>query len=75
MNSLKETISGFFETVLLIRPGEGRRTALLFLHLLLASSVFILGRTVRDTLFLTFYPVPLSKALPWMFISTAWPRR
>jgi ATP/ADP translocase/HEAT repeat protein len=68
VNSLKETLSGFFETVLLIRPGEGRRTALLFLHLLLASSVFILGRTVRDTLFLTFYPVPLSKALPWMFI-------
>jgi ATP/ADP translocase len=62
------TISRFFATALLIRPGEGRRTSLLFLHLLLASSVFILGRTVRDTLFLTFYPVPLSKALPWMFI-------
>jgi ATP/ADP translocase/HEAT repeat protein len=68
VNDLQETISRFIATALLIRPGEGRRTALLFLHLLLASSVFILGRTVRDTLFLTFYPVPLSKALPWMFI-------
>jgi MFS family permease len=68
LNSLKAAISGVFESVLLIRPGEGRRTALLFLQLLLASSVFILGRTVRDTLFLTYYPVPLSKALPWMFI-------
>ena len=68
MNKLKAALFDVFESVLLIRPGEGRRTALLFLHLLLASSVFILGRTVRDTLFLTYYPVPLSKALPWMFI-------
>jgi len=48
-----------------VRPGEGRRTALLFAHLLLASAVFILGRTVRDTLFLSRYPL---SALPWMFV-------
>jgi ATP/ADP translocase/HEAT repeat protein len=55
----------FVETTLNIRPGEGRRTALLFTHLLLASAVFILGRTVRDTRFLSRYPLA---ALPWMFV-------
>lgn len=48
-----------------IRSGEGRRTALLFAYLLVASAVFILGRTVRDTLFLSRYPL---SALPWMFV-------
>lgn len=51
--------------VLGVRPGEGRRTGLLFVHLLLASAVFILGRTVRDTLFLSRYSL---SALPWMFV-------
>ncbi|MBX7192653.1 MAG: HEAT repeat domain-containing protein, partial [Sandaracinaceae bacterium] len=50
---------------LLVRPGEERRTALLFVHLLLASSVFVMGRTVRDTLFLSRFPI---SALPWMFV-------
>ena len=50
---------------LLIRPGEGRRTALLFTHLMLASAVFVMGRTVRDTLFLSRYSI---RALPWMFV-------
>jgi ATP/ADP translocase/HEAT repeat protein len=50
---------------LLIRQGEGRRTALLFAHLMLASAVFVLGRTVRDTLFLSRYSM---SALPWMFV-------
>lgn len=50
---------------LLIRPGEGRRTALLFVHLMLASAVFVMGRTVRDTLFLSRYAIT---ALPWMFV-------
>jgi HEAT repeat protein/ATP/ADP translocase len=58
-------VSAFLEATLHIRPGEGRRTALLFTHLLLASAVFILGRTVRDTLFLSRYPL---RALPWMFV-------
>jgi ATP/ADP translocase len=53
------------ETVLLVRPSEGRRTALCFLHLLLASAVFVMGRTVRDTLFLSRFPL---SALPWMFV-------
>lgn len=60
--------SGFldaFAAALRIRPGEGRRSALLFGQLFLASSVFILGRTVRDTLFLSRYSLA---ALPWMFV-------
>ena len=58
-------LAAFLEAALKIRPGEGRRTALLFTHLLLASAVFILGRTVRDTLFLSRYSL---QALPWMFV-------
>jgi ATP/ADP translocase/HEAT repeat protein len=52
-------------TALLVRPGEERRTALLFAHLLLASAVFVMGRTVRDTLFLSRFSID---ALPWMFV-------
>jgi ATP/ADP translocase/HEAT repeat protein len=52
-------------SALSIRPGEATKTALLFAHLLTASSIFILGRTVRDTLFLSRYPL---SALPWMFV-------
>jgi len=51
--------------VLGVRPGEVRRTLLLFVYLLLASAVFVLGRTVRDTLFLSRYSLA---ALPWMFV-------
>lgn len=58
-------LAAFLDATLRIRPGEGRRTALLFTHLLCASAVFILGRTVRDTLFLSRYPI---RALPWMFV-------
>lgn len=48
-----------------VKAGERRRSALLFLYLFLASAVFILGRTVRDTLFLSRYSLA---ALPWMFV-------
>ena len=65
MSGTPGPVSAFLESSLQIRPGEGRRTALLFAHLLLASAVFILGRTVRDTLFLSRYPL---QALPWMFV-------
>lgn len=52
-------------SALLIRRGEGKRTALCFAHLFTASAVFVLGRTVRDTLFLSRYSLD---ALPWMFV-------
>ncbi len=63
--STEQTGQRRLAAMLMIRPGEGRRTALLFAHLLLASAVFILGRTVRDTLFLSRYSID---ALPWMFV-------
>jgi ATP/ADP translocase/HEAT repeat protein len=58
-------VESFSSSVLLVRPGEGRRTALCFLHLFLASAVFVMGRTVRDTLFLSRFSLA---ALPWMFV-------
>jgi ATP/ADP translocase/HEAT repeat protein len=64
--SARGALASFLDATLRIRPGEGRRTALLFLHLLLASAVFFLGRTVRDTLFLSRYGLG---ALPWMFVA------
>jgi ATP/ADP translocase/HEAT repeat protein len=63
---LREVLDKVVEDGLLVRPGEGQRTALLFSHLLIASSVFVLGRTVRDTLFLSRYSLD---ALPWMFVA------
>ncbi len=65
MSRPRAAFDGFLEAALQIRPGEGRRTGLLFLHLFLASAVFFLGRTVRDTLFLSRYSLA---ALPWMFV-------
>jgi ATP/ADP translocase/HEAT repeat protein len=56
---------GIAEAVFGVRPGEGARTALCFAYLFLASAVFILGRTARDTLFLSRYSLA---ALPWMFV-------
>jgi ATP/ADP translocase/HEAT repeat protein len=53
------------EGLLHIHHGEGRHVALLFVQLFASSGVFILGRTVRDTLFLSRYPVAY---LPWMFV-------
>jgi len=40
-----------------VEPGEELRTTLLFALLFLASMVFVMGRTARDALFLTEFPV------------------
>jgi ATP/ADP translocase/HEAT repeat protein len=40
-----------------VEPGEELRTALLFVLLFVASMVFVMGRTARDALFLTQFPV------------------
>ncbi len=53
------------ENVLRIHPGEGRRTLILMLQLFAASGIFVLGRTVRDTLFLSRYSI---ESLPWMYV-------
>jgi HEAT repeat protein/ATP/ADP translocase len=58
---------GTLERILGIRSGEERRVGVLFLSLLLASGIFILGRTARDTLFLSHFTDP-SRLLPWMFV-------
>lgn len=63
--SIRARAAQLAEDALGIRPGEGTRTALFFAYLFCASAIFVLGRTVRDTLFLSRYPV---SALPWMFV-------
>lgn len=55
----------FLENALQINPGEGRRTLVLFLQLFATSGIFVLGRTVRDTFFLSRYHID---SLPWMFV-------
>ena len=65
LGGARPMLESFAASVLLVRPREGRRTALCFLHLLLASAVFVMGRTVRDTLFLSRFSL---SALPWMFV-------
>jgi len=60
-----EQVHGVVRSLFRIRPGEGRRVAFLFVQLFASSGIFILGRTVRDTLFLSRYSID---ALPWMFV-------
>ncbi|MFO0694799.1 MAG: Npt1/Npt2 family nucleotide transporter [Polyangiales bacterium] len=62
---MRSTFQRIVSEGLLVRPGEGKRTALLFTFLLFASAIFVMGRTVRDTLFLSRYSLA---ALPWMFV-------
>jgi ATP/ADP translocase/HEAT repeat protein len=56
------------ESAFRIRPGEGRQVGLMFLFLMGVVSTFIVGRTVRDTLFL--HRVPLEN-LSLMYIAVA----
>lgn len=52
-----------------MRPEEQTRTAVLAAMLFVCSCVFVLGRTVRDALFLSHYGARVGSALPWMFIA------
>ncbi|MCB9601585.1 MAG: MFS transporter [Sandaracinus sp.] len=65
-NAPRPSLATLVREGLLVRPGEGVRVALLFAHLLLASAIFVMGRTVRDTLFLSRFSLD---ALPWMFVA------
>lgn len=56
------------EAVLNIQPGEAGRTALFFVYLLTASSIFIIGRSVRDSLFLSELGDSAPALLPWMWV-------
>ncbi len=67
MNQLATPAAGDNRSLRLLnlRPEEFHRTTLLFVQLFAASGIFVLGRTVRDTLFLSRYPIDV---LPWMFV-------
>ncbi len=52
-----------------VRPAEQVRTALLAAMLFVCSCVFVLGRTVRDALFLSYFRERTADVLPWMFIA------
>lgn len=57
------------EGLLGVRPDELGRTAILATYLFVASCVFVLGRTVRDALFLSHYQQRVGSMLPFMFIA------
>ncbi len=52
-----------------VLPSEQTRTALLAAMLFVCSCVFVLGRTVRDALFLSYFRERTGAVLPWMFIA------
>lgn len=64
----QDSNAALLESVFRIRPGEARLVGLMFAYLLAIVSTFIIGRTVRDTLFL--HRVSL-EALPLMYCAVA----
>ena len=58
----------FLESAFRIRPGEARRVGLMFVYVMSVVSTFIVGRTVRDTLFLSRYDL---EHLPLMYVAVA----
>ncbi len=63
-----ERLDAVLESAFRIRPGEGRQVGLMFLFLMGVVSTFIVGRTVRDTLFLHRVPI---ENLSLMYIAVA----
>ncbi len=61
-------IASLLDTAFKIRPGEARLATLMLLYLMAVVSTFIIGRTVRDTLFL--HRVSLD-TLPLMYVAVA----
>ena len=64
----KANFARWVEAILRIRPDEHKIAGLMFTYLLCIVSTFILGRTVRDTLFL--YRVDV-ESLPLMYLGAA----
>lgn len=64
----KGRTSNLLESAFRIRQGEARLVGIMFAYLLAIVSTFIIGRTVRDTLFL--HRVPL-QTLPLMYVAVA----
>lgn len=52
-----------------VHADEFARTGVLGLYLFLASSIFVLGRTTRDAIFLSTYGARAARWLPLMFIA------
>jgi ATP/ADP translocase len=61
-------LDGLLGAALNIRRGEAHRTLLMFLYQLAIVSAFIVGRTARDTLFLSRHDL---KQLPLMYVGVA----
>ena len=61
-------LDGVLDSAFRIRPGEARQVGLMFLYLMGVVSTFIMGRTVRDTLFL--HRMSLGQ-LPLMYVAVA----
>lgn len=63
-----ERVDRFLEAVFRIRPGEAATTLLMFGQCFAAVGAFIVGRSVRDALFLS----RVDKAtLPWVYVASA----
>jgi ATP/ADP translocase len=65
---MRKRLEGLFNTVFKIRPHEAGRALLLFAYLLAAVGAFIMGRNVRDTLFLSHFN---RDVLVYMYITQA----
>ncbi|GEM_PF-2201365 len=63
-----EEKSRIIEELFNIHPREIRKTVLMFLYILLGVSTFIIGRAVRDALFLLRYNI---SSLPYMYVLVA----
>ncbi len=64
----RQRLDALLESAFRIRPGEARRVGLLFVYIMSVVSTFIVGRTVRDTLFLSRYDLD---QLPLMYVAVA----
>ncbi|MCC7382989.1 MAG: MFS transporter [Deltaproteobacteria bacterium] len=65
---MAKRLDTFLESAFRIRPGEGTRAGWMFAYQLAVVAAFIVGRTVRDTLFLSRYRL---EQLPWMYVAVA----
>ncbi len=61
-------LDALLDSAFRIRRGEAERVGLMFLYLMCVVSMFVVGRTVRDTLFLSRYELNF---LPYMYVAVA----
>lgn len=61
-------LDALLDSAFRIRPGEAERVGLMFLYLMCVVSMFVVGRTVRDTLFLSRFDLSY---LPYMYVAVA----